>query len=613
MDTGQALREGTYLRNNTYRIERILGYGGFGITYLAFDVNLERYVAIKEFFPRDYCNRYGTTSHVTTVITSATDLVEKLRSKFLKEARNIAKLDHPGIIKIFAAFEENNTAYYVMEYIEGCTLENLVYRNGPLYEAQAIDYMNRIGHALQYIHSQHMNHLDIKPSNVMIRATDGQTILIDFGVSKQYDHSGHQTSTSPVGLSHGYSPLEQYQTGGINEFSPRTDLYSLAATLYFLLTGNHPPQAAFLIENDLEFPPYINSVIVNTITRAMSTSRRDRQPDVTAFLTELHNKPNKRMVNPPSSGPTISGATSAKTLVKNVGKNFPSLKGGNSVPKPKSKTKFEPLPASSSNNGNSSKVNKEKNSTLIWAIIGCAAAVIVFVVVLLMVNSKGDSSENKKDLAKIENVENKEVSDMKWNTPYGKSNYTGGVAEDENGEQVPNGIGHFEIIDGESKGAKYDGAFVMGKMEGQGTYTMSFGDIFVGKMKADAFDEGRYTSISSGEYFDGKFKDGEPYDGKWYNKSGKVLETIVAGKSQKQASSKPASNNQTSKATPANEDKQLVSKGAYKLDPKDKMQKSRNSSKESMSRKNGELLSEPMNLSPRKIDRPEKEIGGIKD
>ena len=227
------LKSGTMLRNGTYRIERILGQGGFGITYFATDLSLERCVAIKEFFPREYCDRNKSTSHVRVGTSSNTELVLRLKVKFIKEARNIAKLDHAGIIKIHTAFEENNTAYYVMDYIDGRNLNEIIRNSGPLSEAKSIKYITQVGEALDYIHSRKINHLDVKPANIMIRRYDDRPILIDFGLSKQYDENGNQTSTTPTGISHGYAPMEQYKVGGVSEFSPQTDLYSLAATLYY--------------------------------------------------------------------------------------------------------------------------------------------------------------------------------------------------------------------------------------------------------------------------------------------------------------------------------------------------------------------------------------------
>jgi serine/threonine protein kinase len=283
----QGMNPGAVLHNGTYKIEKVLGQGGFGITYLATDLSLDRFVAIKEFFPKDFCDRDATTSHVTLGTKGSEEFVNKMKAKFLKEARNIAKLSHPGIIKIHAAFEENNTAYYVMEYIEGGSLSEMVKRDGPLSEAKALGYIEKVGRALEYVHARNINHLDVKPANIMIRREDDEPILIDFGLSKQYDAEGNQTSTTPTGISHGYAPIEQYNAGGVKEFSPQADIYSLGATLYYLLSGVVPPQATSLISESLTFPVSIPSRLVPVISKAMSPSKKDRPSTVIEFLADL--------------------------------------------------------------------------------------------------------------------------------------------------------------------------------------------------------------------------------------------------------------------------------------------------------------------------------------
>jgi formylglycine-generating enzyme required for sulfatase activity/predicted Ser/Thr protein kinase len=283
----QGMNPGAVLHNGTYKIEKVLGQGGFGITYLATDLSLDRFVAIKEFFPKDFCDRDATTSHVTLGTKGSEEFVNKMKAKFLKEARNIAKLSHPGIIKIHAAFEENNTAYYVMEYIEGGSLSEMVKRDGPLSEAKALGYIEKVGRALEYVHARNINHLDVKPANIMIRREDDEPILIDFGLSKQYDAEGNQTSTTPTGISHGYAPVEQYTAGGVKEFSPQADIYSLGATLFYLLSGVVPPQATLLISDSLTFPANIPQRLVPAISKAMSPSKKNRPSSVKEFLESL--------------------------------------------------------------------------------------------------------------------------------------------------------------------------------------------------------------------------------------------------------------------------------------------------------------------------------------
>ena len=284
----QVLNVGTLLDHGKYRVEKILGQGGFGITYLVTDLGLYKLRALKEFFPKELCERDETTSQVMCSNRNTEVLVKRLKAKFLKEARNIANLDrHSGIVSIHTVFEENDTAYYVMDYIEGESLTSLVKREGPLPVERAVKYIREVGEALEYVHAQHINHLDVKPANIMVRREDDKAILIDFGLSKQYDSEGHQTSTTPTGISHGFAPMEQYQAGGVREFSPQTDVYSLAATLYFILTGKIPPQAPYIAENGLDFPSNFPYELRETVDKAMSTQRKKRYESVRQFLNSL--------------------------------------------------------------------------------------------------------------------------------------------------------------------------------------------------------------------------------------------------------------------------------------------------------------------------------------
>ena len=281
------LKENTELQSGKYRIIRVLGQGGFGITYLAENVFFNKIVAIKEFFPKSFCGR-DNTSHLTLGTTNNAETVEKLLNRFMKEAKNIAKLDHPGIVKIQDIFRENNTAYYVMDYIEGENLNELVKRNGPLSEEKAVEYIKKVGEALSYIHSKNMTHFDVKPANIMIRRSDDTPILIDFGLSKQYDNSGDATSTMLNAVSQGYSPIELYNPGSLDTFSPQTDVYSLAATLLFLLTGKTPPSASDIASDGLSLPDYIPNKMKESIEVAMNYKRRERPNDIGLLVDNLY-------------------------------------------------------------------------------------------------------------------------------------------------------------------------------------------------------------------------------------------------------------------------------------------------------------------------------------
>ena len=279
------LSPGYLLQGGKYLIDGTLGQGGFGITYAATQVALRRKVAIKEFFVKEYCERDSSTKRVKLVTAAGNkELVSRFRTKFIREAQMIASLEHPHIIKIYDVFEENGTAYYVMEYHDGGSLMDMVKQYGPLGIPQAIEYISQIGDALSYLHSQNLLHFDIKPSNILLNKA-GKAILIDFGISKHYDESGSQTSSTPVGISKGYAPLEQYQQTEVTSFTPATDIYALSATLYTLLTGVIPPSASEVNEDGLpNMPDRIPKVIQAAIIKGMSPRRKQRPQTVKSFI-----------------------------------------------------------------------------------------------------------------------------------------------------------------------------------------------------------------------------------------------------------------------------------------------------------------------------------------
>ena len=279
------LKKDTYLQGGKYRVISTLGQGGFGITYLAEQVLAKRKVCIKEFFPKEYYNRDADSLHISLGSEGNAKMMNAYKAKFIKEAQTIAKLKHPNIIPIFDVFEENNTAYYAMEYIEGESLNAKVKREGALAEDRAVKYIRDVASALRYIHNRNIMHLDVKPANIMLSKEDDCAVLIDFGLSKQYDNAGKQTSATPVGISHGYAPMEQYQEGGVSTFSPVTDIYSLGATLYYLVTGRVPAEAATIGENGIgELPRLLSANVRNAITNAMSYWRKERPQSIDIFL-----------------------------------------------------------------------------------------------------------------------------------------------------------------------------------------------------------------------------------------------------------------------------------------------------------------------------------------
>lgn len=285
-----ALVEGMSLQNGKYTIVRMLSHGGFGVTYLAHHNLLDVDVCIKEFFPAVWCNRDAFSYEVSVSTTGNVDMVDRFMQKFIKEAQSIARLHHEGIVKFHDVFEENGTAYYVMDFIEGQTLQQMVKDRGALPLSEALGYIRQAAEALGYLHGKHMNHLDVKPANMMIDHS-GKLTLIDFGVAKHYGEDGHQTTTTPMCISRGYSPIEQYKDGGVSQFSPAADIYPLGATLYYLLTGTVPPEATELAVDELVIPDTIPTHIAEAIRHAMESKPSRRTPSAAAFLGEIDQKP----------------------------------------------------------------------------------------------------------------------------------------------------------------------------------------------------------------------------------------------------------------------------------------------------------------------------------
>lgn len=280
------LPNGTILKGS-YRIIRFIAAGGFGCTYEAEHIMLGKRVAIKEFFIADFCNRDARTGHVSIGVELKKELVAKLKNKFIDEARAIAQMSHSNIISVSDVFEENGTAYYVMDYIEGKSLAQIVYQNGPLQERVALQIIKPVLLALKYVHSRNRLHLDIKPANIMVKR-DGSVFLIDFGVSKQYDEVSGQNTSTLMGYSSGYAPVEQ-MSNRIKTFTPATDIYALGATFYTLLTGIIPLDSTDRADYDT-LQPLPHSVSANTrkaIEKAMNVSRNGRIQSVDEFLSIL--------------------------------------------------------------------------------------------------------------------------------------------------------------------------------------------------------------------------------------------------------------------------------------------------------------------------------------
>ena len=244
------LQVGTIL-HGTYKIESYLASGGFGNTYLAKNIEFDETYAIKEFFVKGVCQRDGNSTTISVSNAENTNSFEQQREKFKKEARRLRSISNPHIVKVYDLFEENGTAYYVMDYVDGENLSARLKRtNAPLAESEVRNYSNQILDGLEAIHNEGMFHLDIKPANIMVDSHD-VVKLIDFGASKQQSTVGGATMSTGISYTNGYAPSEQ-MAQSYDKFGPWTDFYALGATMYKLLTNQDPPSVSDLSEDEAE-------------------------------------------------------------------------------------------------------------------------------------------------------------------------------------------------------------------------------------------------------------------------------------------------------------------------------------------------------------------------
>ena len=287
----QHLQPNITLQGGKYRIERVLGQGGFGITYLATQFSSNRQVAIKELFIGVRGQAINDRRGNQVVVTNSANQqsFNQQKAKFKKEALRLANLNHPNLVKVHEFFEENGTAYYVMDYIEGESLRTKLNREGVLSEDLVLKYLQQLLPALETAHKQNIWHLDIKPENIMVDRY-GHVYLIDFGASKHIEQNSTLTTSLALAYTKGYCPPEladlTYESDlvqALKEIGPWTDIYALGATMYNLLTDSIPPSSNRLYKdgrNAFTFPSQISSSTQDLIVWMMKPDRENRPQSI---------------------------------------------------------------------------------------------------------------------------------------------------------------------------------------------------------------------------------------------------------------------------------------------------------------------------------------------
>lgn len=281
------LRPGCVI-SGRYLIGKALGCGGFGITYIAFDSMIEKTVAIKEYFPSDFVTRADNRISVKLTDPNMLDQFEQGKKRAIKESRMLAQLDGiENVTDVYDCFEENNTAYIVMEYLDGTTLKEVLNQKGKLTYEQALNIIYPVINSLERVHRQNLIHRDISPDNIFI-CKDGKIKLLDFGSARYALNTVEKTYT--IVLKHGYAPIEQYSARSAQ--GPWTDVYAVAATFYKMITGVKPPNAFERVNNDtlrspkelgVKIPDYVDDAIMC----ALCVDSKYRTQDMTAFKRGL--------------------------------------------------------------------------------------------------------------------------------------------------------------------------------------------------------------------------------------------------------------------------------------------------------------------------------------
>ena len=280
--------------HDRYVIGKVLGYGGFGVTYIGWDPKLEQKVAIKEYMPAEFSTRMPGYSNITVFGGDKAEQFHGGKGKFIDEARRLAKFQNePGIVSVFDSFEENDTAYIVMEYLEGRTLTDYLTEVKTIPEDKAVKMLLPVMESLKKVHEAGIIHRDIAPDNIFI-TKKGDVKLIDFGASR-YATTTHSRSLTVI-VKPGFSPEEQYRSRG--DQGKHTDVYSLAATLYKMITGKTPPDAMerrAYYENknkDILIRPHklkkgVSPAREIALLNALNVRIEDRTPDVETFIEEI--------------------------------------------------------------------------------------------------------------------------------------------------------------------------------------------------------------------------------------------------------------------------------------------------------------------------------------
>lgn len=530
------LPDGTKL-HGTYRIVRSISSGGFANTYEAVNAFGET-VAVKEFFMTGIASRAEGTVQVRVTIASNRKVFNEQKDKFVKEAKRLHRYNDRHIVRVHDLFEENGTAYYIMDYIDGHNLEEHLKATGrAMTEEEVMPILLQVLGALHSVHgdgSDTLLHLDLKPANIMLDAA-GNAVLIDFGSSKQISGSSRTTTPTAVTYTKGYGAREQMEQD-INKFGPWTDFYALGATLYKLLTNTPTlPMPSDIEEDDtplkehaLPLPADVSPVMQRLIVWMMQTARYARPQSVEQIEDFLRVETNKGNL---PDWPFFNGMPSdvvPAPPTKPAQKDEDTQKAGQ-APEENAEDQTESLTPHDEESAEEAPRKRKWLKPLVLAatVLTMACALLFFFLPQKKVTKKDTTPTTiAADEEPVKNVNAVEIEVL--GVP---CLYYGSV----DSRNRPHGGGKaVSYSSNPDDFTIYTGRFIHGLMDGQGEQEWADGKKFVGTFKSNFFDEGRYTQ-KDGVYYIGSFRTmgnmAAPWNGIWYDKNDKVLRTIKGGKS----------------------------------------------------------------------------------
>lgn len=513
------LKLGTIL-HGTYRIDSYLSSGGFGNTYIATNVEFDERVAVKEFFMKGVTQRDDNQTTVSVSNTENHSSFLQQKEKFKKEARRIRQLNNDHIIRVHDLFEENGTAYYVMDFVDGENLaERLKHTGKPMTEEEVLDILPQILNALESVHDAGIWHLDLKPANIMVDKS-GNIKLIDFGASKQLNaQKGGATTSTAISYTNGYAPREQMEQN-YDKFGPWTDIYALGATLYNLLTNKRPPLPTDIDDDESEdkhkalpFPDGIGSLKF-LVLQMMKTNRMQRLQSIDAVIGKLSRKVEPKQVpqKQPTPKPTVDYDDEATIIAQPQSKKAEKKDDSNFQPKAEPKVEAKPSYASAT-------LPKNDNGGVGRScIIAFSIIAFCFVIIIGIISIIDSNSNSNEESATTERSTPQKVERVAWDSPLGACQYSGPV----DNQTLPHGYGEVFFNDGRY----YKGDIEHGVFTGEDCYfKYGNGDEYRGKFRNNSFYYGTYTIASDKSYFTGSYKDGQPQSGTWYNQDGSIIRT----------------------------------------------------------------------------------------